>query len=167
MLSEKSREILNYQLREGEGNVLHVYKDSLGLETIGIGRCLKTKGLSKTECDHLGLGVYSKQGVIDVLTKRGINQNESDYLVSNDIDDVFNDLSSSLSWFANLPEMIKIILMNMAFNLGATGLLGFHTTLGLIKNGDYMQASKQMLNSKWAEQVPNRAKRLSNLLANC
>lgn len=166
-LNEESRKILNQQLRIDEGNVLHVYKDSLGLNTIGIGRCLDTKGLTRNECDYLNLGVYSKNEIVAVLKERGITQEETDWLLDNDIDYFDNELFNSLIWLNNSLEMVKIILMNMAFNLGVTGLLGFHTTLRLIKSKNYIEASKQMLNSKWAIQVGDRAIRLSKLLAKC
>jgi lysozyme len=166
-LNDDSKAILNQQLRVDEGCVLHVYKDSLGLNTIGIGRCLDTKGLTTLECDYLNLGVYSKQEVIDSLKERGVSQDEADQLLSNDIDFFTTELFDSLSWLEDEPEMVKIILINMTFNLGVNGLLGFHTTLSLIQNGNYTEAAKQMLNSKWAIQVGDRADRLSNLLANC
>ena len=166
-LNDDSKVILNQQLRVDEGCILHVYKDSLGLDTIGIGRCLETKGLTNAECDYLNLGVYSKQEVIDALKERGISQEEADQLLSNDIDFFTEELFNALSWLKDEPEMVKIILINMAFNLGVNGLLQFHTTLGLIEAGNYTEAAKQMLNSKWAVQTGDRAIRLSNLLANC
>ncbi|MNR52556.1 hypothetical protein D3C85_1724170 [compost metagenome] len=49
----------------------------------------------------------------------------------------------------------------MAFNLGVEGLLKFKNTLRLVEIGDYKSASVEMLNSAWARQVGNRAKRLS------
>ncbi len=49
----------------------------------------------------------------------------------------------------------------MAFQLGVTGLLGFVTTLKLVRDGKYEEASKQMLSSEWASQTPARAQRLS------
>lgn len=166
-LNNESREVLNRQLRIDEGNVLHVYLDSKGLETIGIGRCLVTKGLTNEECDYLNLGVYGRDEVIDVLKDRGITQNEADYLLDNDIDFFDGELFNSLPWLEDQPEMVKIILMNMCFNLGCAGLMAFRLTLGDIEDGKYMEASQQMLNSKWAHQTGSRARRLSNLLSKC
>jgi lysozyme len=53
------------------------------------------------------------------------------------------------------------VLVNMAFNMGINGLLGFKHTLELVRTGNYADAADAMLNSKWAEQVGPRAKRLS------
>jgi lysozyme len=49
----------------------------------------------------------------------------------------------------------------MAFQLGTDGLLGFKNTLALIRDGKYAEAAEAMLLSRWAEQTPARAKRLS------
>ena len=166
-LSDESRNILDKQLRVDEGCILHVYKDSLGLYTIGIGRCLETKGLSVTECNYLNLDVYDKKGVIDALKVRGITQVEADQLLSNDINEFTDELYNRITWIESAPEVVKIVLLNMAFNLGIAGLMSFHTTLGLIQSGNYIEASNQMLLSKWKDQVGDRAVRLSNLLASC
>ena len=55
----------------------------------------------------------------------------------------------------------------MAFQLGIDGLLKFKNTLNLIEAGDYETASKEMLNSLWAKQTPERAKRLSEQIRTC
>jgi lysozyme len=49
----------------------------------------------------------------------------------------------------------------MAFQLGTDGLLGFKNTLALIRDGKYAEAADAMLFSKWAQQTPARAKRMS------
>ena len=61
----------------------------------------------------------------------------------------------------DVPEEVESILFNMAFNLGKTGLSKFSKTLEFIKQGEYAKASEEMLDSKWADQVGDRAKRLS------
>ena len=48
-------------------------------------------------------------------------------------------------------------LLNMAFNLGVDGLLGFYNTLSSVRAGDYDKAGDNMLASKWARQVKGRA----------
>ena len=78
-------------------------------------------------------------------------------LLRNDIDEVMFELNSRLPWYNALNDARKAVLMNMAFQLGITGLMGFSKTLSLIESGDYAQAADQMLRSKWASQTPNRA----------
>jgi lysozyme len=154
-------------LKKHEGERFQVYDCPAGYPTIGVGRNLETKGLTKEECDYLKLGVYERNSVIAKLEVRGITQEESDYLLSNDIDYVTNQLSKRLFRFNSLPEQAKIVLIDMAFNLGVDGLLKFNKTLSLINSGKYKEASKEMLNSKWAKQVGNRAYELSAMLTKC
>jgi len=56
------------------------------------------------------------------------------------------------------------VLLNMCFNLGIYGLLGFKKTLAYIKAGDWERAANNMLVSRWAKQVGRRAIELSELM---
>jgi lysozyme len=47
--------------------------------------------------------------------------------------------------------------MNMAFQMGITGLMKFKKTLSLVEMGLYDDAADNMLKSLWAKQTPNRA----------
>lgn len=129
---------LTKQLRRDEGEVLTAYQDHLGYWTIGVGR------------------------LIDKRRGGGITAEESAYLLNNDIDKRLAALRSRLPWFDSLDEARQGVLLNMAFQMGVDGLLGFHTTIGMVKAGDYAGAADNMLNSLWAKQTPDRAKRLSD-----
>ncbi|KAB0556214.1 glycoside hydrolase family protein [Pantoea stewartii] len=61
-------------------------------------------------------------------------------------------------------EVRKDVLLNMAYQMGSTGLTGFTTTLSLIAKKQFQQAATQMLNSLWARQTPLRAARLANVM---
>jgi lysozyme len=52
----------------------------------------------------------------------------------------------------------------MAFNLGVEGLKRFKDTLSSVQAGEYQEAAKCMLDSKWASQVKGRAVRLANMM---
>ena len=125
------------QLRRDEGVVEHAYIDSEGWTTIGVGR------------------------LIDKRKGGRLRDDEIEYLLQNDITEKTDELIRRLPWVAALDEARKGVLINMAFNLGVSGLLGFRKTLALVKAGDYARASVEMLDSKWARQVKGRATRLS------
>ena len=125
------------QLRRDEGVVEHAYIDSEGWTTIGVGR------------------------LIDKRKGGRLRDDEIEYLLQNDITEKSDELIRRLPWVADLDEARKGVLINMAFNLGVNGLLGFRKTLALVKAGDYARASVEMLDSKWARQVKGRATRLS------
>jgi len=122
------------QLTRDEGCRLKPYRDSVGKLTIGVGRNLD-----------------------DV----GISQEEAAFLLHNDIRVAEAGVVKALPWTVNLDPIRKAVLVNMAFNMGIWKLLGFKHTLELIQAGEYEQASDEMLNSHWAEQVGSRAARLS------
>jgi lysozyme len=63
--------------------------------------------------------------------------------------------------FNQLDEVRQNVLINMAFNLGISGLLKFSKMIYEVGQGDYNQAAKEMMDSKWAKQVGNRAVELS------
>jgi lysozyme len=67
----------------------------------------------------------------------------------------------TLPWSSKLSEPRLAVLINMAFQLGIGGLLEFKRTLGSIDDGQYSEASMEMLDSLWAQQTPERAKRLA------
>ena len=65
-----------------------------------------------------------------------------------------------LPWFKDLDEARQGVLLNMAFQLGTDGLIGFTATLQLVQQGKYAEAAQEMLRSAWASQTPERAKRM-------
>lgn len=129
---------LRTQLRRDEGEKLYAYKDHLGYYTIGIGR------------------------LIDKAKGGGITQAESAYLFENDVARIQADLDRRLPWWRELDQARQGVLLNMAFQMGVDGLLGFKNTLAMVKAGNYSDAAKGMLQSLWARQTPERALRLSN-----
>ena len=131
-------ESINDMLVRHEGLRLKVYNDSVGIPTIGVGRNLRDRGLTK---------------------------DEAMYLLDNDIKDFTKQLSDRLEWFDFKPIQVRNVLIDMGFNMGIGGLLTFHNTLIHIEKGNYKTASITMLESKWAEQVGNRAIELSNMLS--
>ncbi len=132
---------LETQLRRDEGEVLTAYTDSLGYLTIGVGR------------------------LIDKRKGGGITREESSYLLGNDIAKRATGLSASLPWTDALDEARRGVLINMAFQMGLDGLMGFRNTLATVQAGNYQLAAQQMLQSQWAKQTPERAQRLSAQMA--
>lgn len=130
-------ERLRKQIERDEGRIPHVYFDSLGYATIGVGHLVDDRRGGKLP-----------EFLIDALL---------DY----DIDEHRRALMAALPWALNLDPVRQGVLINMAFNLGVAGLLKFVNTLAAVKEGRYQDAARMMLESKWATQVGPRAKRLS------
>lgn len=138
------------QLRLHEGERLKPYRCTAGKLTIGVGRNLDDRGLTSDEMAYLFSG--------------GITADQSAYLLNNDIDSHWTELLNHLPWVETLDEVRQRVMLDMAFNLGIFGLLTFHRTLGHIKAGNYALASSAMLDSKWARQVGQRARRLATMM---
>lgn len=65
-------------------------------------------------------------------------------------------------WFKELNEPRQAVILSMIFQLGAKGFADFKQTIRFIELGQYNSAANEMLDSEWAKQTPNRAKRHSN-----
>lgn len=65
---------------------------------------------------------------------------------------------------AQCNDARRDILCSMAYQMGVTGLAGFTNTLGMIARGDYAGAAGGMLNSLWARQTPDRARRHAEVM---
>ena len=132
-----NREELIKELKRDEGVVLTLYKCSADKNTIGVGRN---------------------------LDDRGITEEESDFLLSNDIDLCKAELEAIFAWFTNLTDARQRVMVNMCFNLGLSRLLGFKKFLAAMEVADWDKAGKEMLDSKWSRQVGARSTRLRDLL---
>ena len=126
------------QLVRHEGLRLKPYRCTAGKLTIGYGRNLDDKGISKSEAYEL---------------------------LANDIRSCGEQLIDEIpEIYSGLDEVRKSVLLNMCFNLGIGGLLEFKNTLAFVAAGDWERAANGMLASKWAKQVGHRAIELSELM---
>jgi lysozyme len=137
ILDVESHEKLKKQLTRHEGLELRLYKCTEGKQTIGIGRNL----------DDLG-----------------ITEDEAMYMLDNDLARIEVELEKNIPVLSGLSDNRKIVLMNMAFNLGISRLLQFNNMLGALAQHDYKTASAEMLNSRWSKQVGSRANELSEMM---
>jgi len=122
------------QLKRDEGYERFMYLDTQGVPTIGYGFNLRDEGLSPDESEYV---LRCK------VAQRRIN------------------LVNALTWTAQLDDARQGVLLNMAYNLGLAGLLGFPKMLAAMKTGDYDTAAGELLGSLYATQVGARAQRLA------
>jgi len=78
----------------------------------------------------------------------------------------YNELVRRLPWVSSLPDNVQVALADMAYQLGVNGLISFKQFLSLIKQGNYKDASKDLDQTLWAKQTPNRVKAIQTLLLN-
>jgi len=121
---------------------------------------------------HEGLELKPYQCTADKLTigvgrnieDRGITEDEARYLLKNDIKIVEDELLSKKPMVAELDAVRQRVLVDMGFNLGIPTLLKFQNMWLAIEQEDFIQASVEMMDSRWARQVGQRAHRLSEAM---
>lgn len=139
-MSADNDALLLTELRRDEGVRRSAYQDSVGLWTIGVGR------------------------LIDAKKGAGLSDDEINYLLLNDVAKVRAELDAAIPWWKTLDPVRQRCLLNMAFNLGVSGLLGFTNTLAAVKAHDWNRAAAGMIASKWSSQVGARAVRLAQMM---
>ena len=130
-------ETLEDQLIRHEGYRQFPYKCSAGKTTIGIGRNIED---------------------------RGISEDEAKYMLHNDIEICKQELNLLYPIVKVLSPVRYKVLINMCFNIGIKRLAQFKKMWAAISIGDFEEASRQMLDSKWAKQVGKRADELAEIM---
>ena len=128
---------LKQLLLKHEGKRNRPYLDTNGFLTVGIGRNLDANPLSDDEIN---------------------------YLFENDIKRVLNDCWHHLPWFGDLSQERQYVIIDMVFNLGIGGFLKFKKMLAAIEKEDWQTAAAEMVNSKWAADVGQRAAELATIM---
>jgi len=141
-----------------EGLRLQVYKDTLGIDTIGIGRNLEDRGISKEELDELDIPT------IDHIYEYGITEADAMALAENDVQIVEEELLRAHPCVDRLDSVRQLILVDMAFNMGVPRLCKFKNMWAAVHENKFDVAAKEMLDSKWANQVKSRATKLAHAM---
>jgi lysozyme len=131
------KDICRAQLAVDEGDRLKPYRCSDGKLSIGIGRN---------------------------LDDNGIRPDERDLMFSNDLNEADITARTLVPSFAQLSDNRRAALVNMSFNMGQQRLSGFKNMLAAVASGDFNRAADEMLSSKWATQVGQRAVRLAQMM---
>ena len=154
------KDLLMQKLVAHEGMRLDVYKDTLGINTIGIGRNLDDRGITKDELDWMD---YPS---IEYVYSDGITEADAVYLAQNDVQIVEEELVRAHPCVEELDAVRQLVLVDMAFNLGVPRLSKFKKMWAAIHENKFDVAAKEMLDSRWANQVKSRAVKLSNAMYN-
>lgn len=98
------------------------------------------------------------------IEDNGITEAEASFLLANDVQKCRYECESTFPWFAKMDKSRRSVIVEMCFNLGIKRFLGFKKMLAACARGDYGVAADEMLDSLWARQVGNRAKKLANVM---
>jgi lysozyme len=122
------------QIKLHEGLRLRMYKCPADKWTIGYGFNLEAREITEEVAEQLLVIVFAD--IEDSLLKHGL-------------------------LFYEHNDARKAVLVNMAYQLGITGLLKFKRMIAAYRDCNYIQASNEMLDSRWAKQTANRAETLA------
>lgn len=121
-------------LKAEEGFVGHMYLDSLGVPTVGYGLNLRD---------------------------RPFKQKWAEFILADIVNDLYFEVLNMVLVFRSLSPVRQCVLLDMAYQMGTEGLLGFADMLKDCSQGNYADAAIKMLQSKWAAETPKRANVLS------
>jgi lysozyme len=152
---EKVRKTAEESIKLHEGIKYQIYRDSRKNLSIGIGM-----NLERSDSDARLKAVGANPKLIR-SGKEKLNNSQIQILFKQDIDKAIKDAKSLVPDLGQRPLPVQCVLIEMAFNLGKNKLSGFKKFLFHIQNRNYELASREMLNSIWAKQVGDRAKKLA------
>lgn len=131
---------LRAEIELEEGRSKYVYEDPTGLSAIGCGR------------------------IVDRRTGEGLSDAEIDILLGNDIARIMEEFDRRIPWWKGLADAPRRAMVSMAYQLGVHGFLDFKLTVEYLRQHNYAAAATESLNSEWAKQTPERARRVATLL---
>ena len=153
-----NREDFVNKLIAHEGLRLQVYKDTLGIDTIGIGRNLEDRGITQEELDWMDIPS------MDAVYEYGISEADAMYLAQNDVQIVEEELLRAHPCVEDLDAVRQLVLMDMAFNMGVPRLRKFTKMWNAVHENKFDIAAKEMLDSRWAIQVKSRSHKLAHAM---
>ena len=132
-------------VKKHEGYRNKVYLDTLGKRTVGVGHlCVEDFWEDDKE--------YDEKFLMEILQK--------------DLQQAIRGARSLMEdhGCADIDEQAEEILIEMVFQLGKTGVSKFRKMWDALSEKNYIGASYEMLDSRWAKQTPNRAKAMAKTM---
>ncbi len=138
-------EALREQLKIDEGVKYEIYKDHLGYPTFGIGHLITENDPEHGEPDGKEISEDRVNEVFATDVAKFVSESKI----------LFPDLDE-------LPDVAQQVIVNMAFNMGRPRLSKFKNFIAGVNDRDWTRAAEEMMDSRWATQVGDRAIRLRN-----
>ena len=124
-------------LKESEGFRARVYKCTEGYDTIGYGFAIKDLVMDE-----------------DIATM----------ILERKVGDLKLRVHNKFPFITDLPEQVQDVVIEMCYQMGLSGFSKFKKTIQFLRLNEFENAGIEMLDSRWAKQTPNRAKKLSDIV---
>ncbi len=161
--SELSWEEIVRDFDRFEGRIAHMYLDTKGLVTVGVGKMLRSEAAAlKLPFVRRGDGVRASPAEITAdfravlaqpkgklagsyrkFTALDLTDVAVDELLKITVDGFEADLRARLPGYANAPAAAKAALLDMAYNLGTDGLLLYRNLKAAVVQGDWQRAAAE------------------------
>jgi len=127
------------------------------LEAVKLSEGFRDKVYKCTEgFDTIGYGFAIKDLVMD--------EDIAEMILRRKLDSLIDRADKRFPFLKGLPVEAKDVIYEMCYQMGISGVSKFKKTLLYLENHEFKMASKEMLDSRWARQTPNRANKLSNII---
>lgn len=103
-------------------------------------------------------------GVGRNLDDVGLREDEIDYLLTNDLHDAAAVLDHNVPWWRLLDPVRQRVLLSMQINMGWGAFGQFARFFSAVNQHRWDDAAMEMIASRWAVQVGDRAKRLETMM---
>ena len=140
------------EIAADEGKILHCYMCSENFKTVGIGHKVLPNDPESNLPVH---GAYD-----DVSEEEGITEERCYELFQHDVQLAIAGCKGLYHNWEEIPQEMRHILVNMCFQMGQTGLSRFKNMNHGVSQEAWGVVAMEMMNSRWAQQTPERAKRL-------
>lgn len=114
--------------------------------------------------DHLGFWTIGHGFLIDERKGGRLPVEIGEHWLIHLTHKMWNAFAKAEPWVLDQPEDVQRALGNMVYQMGVEGVRGFRKALAALQTGDRELAAKEALDSRWANQTPNRAKRVTDLM---
>ena len=138
-------EALREQLKIDEGVKYEIYKAHLGYPTFGIGHLITENDPEHGKPDGTKISEDRVNEIFETDVAKFVSEAK---ILFPDLDD--------------LPDVAQQVIVNMAFNMGRPRLSKFKNFIAGVNDRDWTRAAEEMMDSRWATQVGDRAIRLRN-----
>ena len=129
-------------IKAHEGFSARIYKDSVGKPTVGYGFLVAALSPDELKLNGGKVEPMSKEVAEKILNLKVVRLQKR--------------VPECLPWLASKPQGVQDTILEMAYQLGLAGLMGFHHTLSCIEAGDYAQAARNLRASLLYRQTPKR-----------